>query len=141
MKLLFLLEIGVELGHTLKGQLLRETDKLGFLKVLLRKLFDLSWVSRAKETNLLLVRHDFNDLLNNVLEVSAQHLVDLIDNQHLAVIEVGHILRGQVQDPAGCRNDNVHWLLEAVKVFADVGATRGDHALELLVLGQGLDHK
>ena len=119
MNLFFLLQISVVLGNTLKSQLVHEIDELWVRNVLLLESLDTLRVSSREETDLLLFRHDVNDLGDNDLEIVTQKLVDLIENEHLAIIEFSDVPGGEIKDTARSRNNDVHRLVQSVDVLFD----------------------
>lgn len=91
-KLLLLLEIGVKLGDTFKGQLLVQSDERWVFHVSLCEGFDRRRVGRAKQTDLLLFWHDFDNFLDTGPEVIGEQLVSLVNDEQLAIVQVGHVL-------------------------------------------------
>ena len=69
MKLLLLLKVGVVLGDTLECQLLHEINELRGLDVLGLELLNLHRISGREEHDLLVLRHNLNDLSNDTLEI------------------------------------------------------------------------
>ena len=108
MNLFFLLQISVVLGNTLESQLVHEIDELWVRNVLLLESLDTLRISSREETDLLLLWHDVNDLGDNDLEIVTQKLVDLIENEHLAIIEFSDVSGGEIKDTARSRNNDVH---------------------------------
>ena len=80
--------------------------------------FDLLRISCGEETNLGL-GHEVDDLLDDVLEVLGEELVDFVEDEEFAEVEVGDVLVGQVEDPARGGDNDVDSLVEAVEVVAD----------------------
>ena len=70
MELLFLFEVGVELGDTLQCQFFCQANVVRLFNVLVRELFDLGRVSGTEKLDLLLFGHDLDDLLNDIFKVS-----------------------------------------------------------------------
>lgn len=100
--------------------------------------FDLLRISCGEETNLGL-GHEVDDLLDDFLEVLGEELVDFVEDEEFAEVEVGDVLVGQVEDPARGGDNDVDSLVEAVEVVADLGAASADHAFNLFVLAEVLD--
>ena len=141
MKLLLLLEVSIELRDALKREFFGQSDELGFIQVFVRKLLNFGRVGRGEQANLLLTWHDLDNLFDDVLEVSREHLINFVNDEQIAVVKVCHILRSEIEDATRRSNDDMYRFLESVKVFADISAASADHALNLLVRAQTLDHK
>lgn len=80
MNFFFLLEVRIVLSDTLQGELVHEVDEFGVWDVLFLEAFDGHWVSSREERNLLLCRHQINDLGNYNLEIVRKELVNFIQN-------------------------------------------------------------
>lgn len=140
MELLFFFKIGVILGKTFQSQFVGQPNELGLGQVLFLERFNFHGVGSRKEHNLRLV-HQGNDALDDFLEVIAEKLIDFIKYEHFASVQFSDILGSQIEDATRSCDDNVNRLRKTVEIFANKGATSGNHAFELLVLGKGLDDK
>lgn len=69
MELFLLLEIGIELGESLEGELVGQPYELRVWHVLLLEVTNLHWVGGAEHEKLLLWLHKVNNLFNDVFEV------------------------------------------------------------------------
>jgi len=69
MELLPLFQVGVVLGQTLESELIGQSDKVWMWYVPLLELLDLLGVGGGVQEDLLLLRHDVDNLLDDYLEV------------------------------------------------------------------------
>lgn len=74
---------------------------------------------RRVEQNLpLFGEESVNELLDKGLEFDGEELVGLVHDQGLAGLELGDVLRGEVEEAAGGGDDEVDGLVEAHDVVA-----------------------
>ena len=128
MQFLLFFEISVVLRQAFERQLVRRLDVLGFVDVLLLEVFNFLRVGRREESNLR-GWHDSDNLFYDFFEVLGKELVDFIEDEELAGVQVGDILACEVEDPARSGDDDVDSLVKAVEVVTDFCATGADHAL------------
>jgi hypothetical protein len=140
-ELLLLLEVSVVLGDSFQCELFHEVDKLWVWHVLLLERLDCNWVGGRKKRDLLLLRHDLQDFANNGLKVIRQKFINLVKNNHLAVVELGDSSGGKIEDSAWSCDDDMDSLVKSVDIFLDLISSRGNHALDAFVLAQLLYHK
>lgn len=60
----------------------------------------------------------------------------LIHDHHCAVGQIAHSLVDQIQNPARCRHQKVHRLVQAHDVILEAGTTGGDHDVDAQMFGQ-----
>ena len=96
MDFLLLLEISVVLSDTLERQLVHEVDEFGHWNILVLEALDRLRVGRRKKTDLLLLRHELNDLGDDDLEIVTQQLVDLVKHEHFAILKFSDVLACKV---------------------------------------------
>lgn len=87
------------------------------------------------------LRHEVDDLLDDFFEVLGEELVDFVEDEEFAEVEIGDVLVSQVEDPAWRGDNYVDSLVEPVEVVADLGAAGADHALNFFVLAEVLDNE
>ena len=133
---LFFLEVGVVLGHTLQSQLVHQVDVLGFWHVALLEVLDGDGVGGRKKRNLAILRHKVEDLGHDDLEIVRQELVNLIKDEHSAIVEFCNVLGSEIENPTWSSDDNVNRLVEPINVLFDWITARGDHTLDFFVFSQ-----
>ena len=74
------------------------------------------------EQNLATLRKEADNLVEHPLEVLTEQLVRLVQDEHLAVAHVGHLLLHQVQDPAGGGDHQVNLLIDPHDVVLQIGS-------------------
>ena len=139
-KLLSFLQEGVELCESLQSQLIRDLDVLRFGDVALLELTNLNWIRCTEEANLATVRAHFQNLLHDLLELSRDQPINLIENADLALVELGFSSLSKIQDSTWCCYDHMDGLTHANNVLIDARSTSRHHALDALVLAELLDH-
>ena len=121
--LLSFLDKCVVLGDALQGELVHQVDLVRLLQVLPHEGLHSQGEGSAVEQNLATLGQEADDLVQHPLEVLAEQLVRLIEDEHLAVTHVGHLLLHQVQDPAGSGDHQVNLLIDPHDVVLQIGAT------------------
>lgn len=132
MQLLFLFKVGIVLRHTLQSQLVGQPDVGGLGHVLFLEILNFNWVSCAEKADLGF-RHQADNPLNNFREVDRQKFVYFVKDKHLAGVKVGYISASEVKQAAWRCDQDVHSLVETVKVFSEVIAAHNNNTLKLFV--------
>lgn len=132
MDLLLLLDEGVVLGDTLEREGVHEVDLVGVLEVAVGEGLDGDGEGGREEEDLALGGAEREQLLNGLLDLRGEELVGLVHDDVVAVGEVGDLAVGEVLDAAGRADEDVHGLVEAHNVVAQVRATRRHHHLQAL---------
>lgn len=131
----------VVLGQTLQRQLIRDLDVVRLGHVTLLELTDLDGVGRAEQADLAILRAQFQDLLHDFLELSRDEPVNFVEDAQFALIKLGLVSLGQVENSTRSGHDDVNCLPHSNDIFVDARASRGNHALDALVLAELLDHE
>lgn len=124
MKLFLLLEERVVLRQTLQRQFVSDLDVLRVWHISLLERADFDWIGCAEEANLTVSRAHFQDLLDDLLELTRDQSVHLIQDANLALVKAGLTSRGQVKDTTRRGDDNVHRLAHSDNILVDARATR-----------------
>lgn len=140
MKLFLLFKVGIVLGHTLQGQFVGQSDVGGLGHVLFLEILNFNWVSCAEKADLGF-RHQADNPLNNFREVDGQKFVYFIKDKHLAGVKIGYISAGEVEQAAWRCDQDVHSLVETVKVLSEVIAAHDNNTLKLFVFAQVFYHQ
>lgn len=93
-----------------------------------------------EERHLTRRRAEGEQLLHDGLELWAEQLVGLVHDERRALAQVGDALSGQVEDPPGGADEDVHGLGEAHDVVLERRAASGDHDVGAEVLAERLGH-
>jgi len=117
MQLLFLFKIGIVLGDTLQCKLIGQPNVGRLWHVLFLEVLDFNWV-RCAEKAYLWLRHQTDNTLNNFREVDWQEFVYLVKYKHFTGVKVGYISAGKIKKAAWSRDQDMHCLVETVKVFS-----------------------
>ena len=134
MELLTFFEECIVLGQAFQCQFVSNLDILRFRDVSLLELSNFDWVCRTEETNLTIIRHHLQDLLNNFLEFSRNKTIDFIQDAKLALVKSSFTSRSQIKDPSWSGDNYVHCLSHSNDILIDTSTTGGHHALDTLVL-------
>lgn len=103
------LEGDVELLDTVEGKLLVLDEDLDWiLHELVGHFHDLRRHGGREQANLNIMGEVFEDLSDLVHETSAQHLVSLIENNHLKVISLEGFSVDEIFDPTRCSDHNLN---------------------------------
>mmetsp|Transcript_39396 Transcript_39396/g.51560 ORF Transcript_39396/g.51560 Transcript_39396/m.51560 type:complete len:390 (+) Transcript_39396:638-1807(+) len=108
--LVALLQRHVVLAETMQGQLALFLDEHlgGVAHELAARLLDLVGESRSEHHHLLAMGRSLEDLLDVAAHVDIlEHLIALVENEHLQVVQVQGLVLGQVQDTAWGAHDDV----------------------------------
>ena len=134
------LDRDVKLLDTLKGELVAlDEDTDGVAHELLGDLEDLNGHGGGEEDDLDTGGDELEDLVDLVLEAPGEHLVGLVEDEHLDIVGLEGLAAGHVVDAAGGADDNVDAGLELAHVLADVDTADGGVALDAEVVTEG-DH-
>ena len=80
MQFLLFLEVGIVLGYTLQGELVHKVDELGIGNVLLLEASDGDGVGGREEGDLLVVRHNLDDLGCDDFEIVREKFVYFVED-------------------------------------------------------------
>mmetsp|Transcript_46826 Transcript_46826/g.142151 ORF Transcript_46826/g.142151 Transcript_46826/m.142151 type:complete len:220 (-) Transcript_46826:205-864(-) len=141
MHLLPLLHERVKLRDAFQRQFVHEIDFVGVGHVLVLELDDGHGEGRRKHQDLPVCWQELEEVFDDGLELRAQELVRLVHHEHLALLQVAHILIGEVEDAPGRRDDDVHLVVQAHDVFPEARAACRHHALHVHVLAKLLHHR
>ena len=123
MDLLSLLDKCVVLGDALQGELVHQVNLVGLLQMLLHEGLYSEREGSAVEENLATLGEEADDLVQHPLEVLAEQLVRLVQDQHFAVAHVRNLLLHQVEDPARGGDHQVNLLVDPHDVVLQIGST------------------
>ena len=141
MELLTFFKESIVLGKALQCQFVSDLDVLRFRDIPLLELSDFNGVCRTEKANLTIIRHHLQDLLHDFLELSGNKTIDFIQDAKLALVKSSFTSGCQIEDPAWRGDNNMHGLSHSDDIFIDTSSTRGDHALDTLVLAQLFNDK
>ncbi len=79
---------------------------------------------------------NYRPAIRGLQSQSDKQAFHLIHDQHGAVLQLGHVLHGQIQDaPRSCNHD-MHDVMQAHDIVAQAGPTSSDHDLNAQMLAQ-----
>lgn len=133
--LLALLNVGVELGDTLEGELVHEVDLVGLNHVTVPKVLDVYGESRGEEHHLPLAGAQAEHLLDDRGELLGEKLVGLVHDEDAALAQVGDTLSSEIENTARGTDENVDRLLETHNVVSQCRSSGGDHDLKARDVG------
>ena len=87
-KLLSFLQEGVVLCESLQSQLIRDLNVLRLRDVALLERTNFDWVCCTEKANLAALRAQFQNLLDDLLELSRDQSINFIKNAYLALFEL-----------------------------------------------------
>jgi len=127
LNLLPLVDVGVVLGDTLQSQLLHQVDLVGVRHPLVAESGHRLREGRGETHYLPLLGSVAEQPVNNRLELRRKKLVGLIHDHNSALVKVDDTLVGQVQNTTRSTDDNLHRLLEANDIVAEVSTASRDN--------------
>lgn len=137
---LLLLNGDVELLDTLEGKLvLLDQNADGVAHELGGNLHNLSGHGGGQEDNLGGWGKTLEDIVDLVLETTGQHLIGLIENEHLHVVGLKGTTVDHIEDTTGGSDNDLGTSLEDLHVLTDVGTTNAGVALNLHEVTEGND--
>ena len=137
---LLLLNRDIKLLDTLEGQfVLLDQDTNGFAHELGGDFHDLGGHGGGQKNDLGGLGKALEDIIDLVLETSGQHLIGLVEDEHLDLLSVEGTTIDHVKDTTGSTNNHIHSLLEFAHVVTDVGATNAGVAADLHEVTEGND--
>jgi len=80
---------------------------------------------------------ELKQLLNDGGELDRKELVCLVHDEHGALAQVGDSLSSQVENSAGCSDNNVHWVLETDNVVPKTCSTCSNHYVNAEMFSEG----
>ena len=109
-------------------------------RVITRELQEGRWEGRGEEQRLSLIRGLGEDLPDVIDEADLEHLVCLVEDDDLRPREGEELLTIEVEDPAGCPDDDLRAILQSSDLGLG-GLTADDQGdLEADLLADGLKH-
>jgi hypothetical protein len=133
-----LLDGDEELANTFEGKLiLLDEDTNGVTHELLGQLHSLRGHGGGEKGHLDVRRHALEDVVDLVLETAGKHLIGLIEDEDLDVIDAHVALGDHVQDTTGSTNNQMLALLELLDVLTDGSTTDAGVDLDLHVVTEG----
>ena len=137
---LLLVDGDVELLDTFKGELVALNENAdGVAHEALGDLEHVGGHGGREQHNLNAAREELEDVIDLVGETAREHLVSLIEHEHLEVLRAESAAVDHVLDTAGRADDNVSAALKLLHVLADAGATNAGVALNVHVVRKGND--
>ena len=97
MNLLTLLHKSIVLGHALEGKLVHQIDLMRLGHESIFEVQNGHWERGRVHQDLPLLRQELEEVLNDRLELWAEKLVSLIHGNHVARLQVAHLLLGKVE--------------------------------------------
>ena len=111
------------MSDTLERQLfLLDKDANGVAHEASRHLEHVLWHRRRQQDNLDVLRHELEDLVDLVLESTREHLIGLVEDEHLDLLRVHGVAVDHVRDTSGCADNDLNAGGELGHILADVGA-------------------
>ena len=138
-ELLTLLEECIELGQTLQRELVGDFEVLGVGDVALLEVADLDRVRCTEKTDLPVSWHHLKNVLDDLLELTRDESIDLIENDKFALVKFGLSTSRQVQDSTGSGHDHMDCLPHTNNIFVDSRTTSRHHALHAFVFADFFD--
>jgi len=136
--LLLFLHKGVVLGDTPESELFHQIDLMRSVQVFVAEVLDRKGEGGGEKKNLAGFLAEANQLFDDGLEVFGKELVSFVEDNHVAVGEIGDVLLGQVENSTGSGNDDVHGLTETNDIVLEHSTTSGDHHLDIGVFAKFL---
>mmetsp|Transcript_28839 Transcript_28839/g.72338 ORF Transcript_28839/g.72338 Transcript_28839/m.72338 type:complete len:287 (+) Transcript_28839:1765-2625(+) len=128
------------LGNTLQGELVHEVDDIRLLQEFVLEVLHSHREGSRVQQNLALWVEEGDELLDDGLELGREQLISLIHDKHVCVVQLGHLLVGEVEDSTRRGHDDVHCVVQAHDVVLEGGAAGGDHHLDAQVPAELLAH-
>jgi hypothetical protein len=135
-----LLDSNVELLDTFEGKLvLLDEDTDGVAHELGGDLEDVLGHGGGQEDDLGGLREQLEDVVDLLGETARQHLVGLVEDEHLHVVGLQDATLDHVLDTAGSTDNDLGTILEGLHVVADAGTTNAGVALDVHEVTDGDD--
>jgi hypothetical protein len=129
-----------ELPDTLEGELVTfDEDTDGVTHELLGHLEDVGGHGGREEDNLGLGGKELEDVVDSVLETGREHLVGLVEAEHLNAVGLEGAAVDHVKHTAGGTDNDVGPLVELGNVLADSGTADTGMAVDVEVVAEGND--
>jgi len=128
----FLLDSNVELLDTFEGKLVlldEDTDRVAH--ELGGDLKDVLGHGGGQKDNLGGLGQELEDVIDLLGEAAGQHLVSLVEDEHLHVVRLEDAALDHVVDTAGRADNNLGTVLEGLHVVTDAGAANAGVALDI----------
>ena len=87
-----------------------------------------------------LLRQELDEVLNQRLELGAEKLVSLIHGNHVALLQVAHILVGKVENTTWGSHHYMDLIVQTHNVLSKACAACWDHALDIHVFSNFFHH-
>jgi len=127
-----LLDSNVELLDTFEGKfILLDKDTDGVAHELGGDLEDVLGHGGGQEDDLGRLRQKLEDVVDLLGETARQHLVGLVEDEHLHVVGLQDTTLNHVVDTAGSTDDHLGAVLESLHVVTDAGAANAGMALDV----------
>lgn len=135
---ILLLDSNVELLDTFEGKLvLLDENTDGITHELGGDLQNILGHGGRKEDNLGGLGQKLEDVVDLLRETAGQHLIGLVENEHLHVVGLEDTALNHVLDTSGGTDDNLRTLLESLHVIANAGAADTGVALNVHEVANG----
>ena len=137
---LLLLDGNVELADTLEGELVTlDEDTDGVAHELLGDFEHVGGHGGGEEDDLGVGGEELEDIVDRVFETGREHLVGLVETEHLDGVGAESTAVDHVEHTTGGADDDVGAFLELGHVLADGGAADTGMALDVEVVAEGND--
>jgi len=128
------------LPNTLKGKLVSlDENPDGVTHELLGDVEDIGGHGGGKEDDLGLGREKLEDVVDGVLESGGEHLIGLVETEHLDVVGLEGTTVDHVKDTTWGTNNDVGAVVELGHVLSDGGTTNTGVAVDVQVVSEGND--
>lgn len=135
-----LLDVDVELLNTLQGQLvLLDQDSDGVVHELGGDLQDILWHGSGQKNNLGALWQQSENVVNLLLETGGQHLIGLIQDEHLDLVGLEVSSVDHVENSTWSTDNNLDTRLEGLDVILHGGTTNGSVNSDVQVQTDGVD--
>lgn len=126
--------------NTLKGKLVSlDENPDGVTHELLGDVEDIGGHGGGKEDDLGLGREKLEDVVDGVLESGGEHLIGLVETEHLDVVGLEGTTVDHVKDTTWGTNNDVGAVVELGHVLSDGGTTNTGVAVDVQVVSEGND--
>lgn len=138
--LLLLLDEGVVLGDTAKGELIHQVDLEGCVHVLVGKVLDRDGEGGGEEHQLTVPGVTSEDLLDGLHKLNREQLIGFVHNKHGALAQICNVLPCKICNSARRADKDVDGLTETKNVIPQSGSTSCDHDIDVEVFSECLAH-
>ena len=137
---LFFLDCDVELLDTFKGELILLDENADWVAHELGGNFkDVLRHGGGKQDDLGGLRKELEDVVDLLGETARQHLVGLVEHEHLHAVSPEHAALNHVLDAAGCADHHLWAILERLHIISYAGTTNTGVALDTHEIADGDD--